>query len=205
MHNAMYLPSLLLLTFSTLAQGTTSPKRGLIYVAPSTPADASDSQIFVAPGSDLTWYYNYASTPISAYSNTTQTAFEFVPMLFSAPSNTNDTSFLDGIKGLLAAGTNISHVLAFNEPDGTSSTGGSDMDPTAAAKVWINEIEPLRTLGIKAGAPAVTGSPGGFTWLSSFFDACAKLGTNCTADFIPIHWYGDFGGLASHLGQVVGT
>jgi hypothetical protein len=60
-------------------------------------------------------------------------------------------------------------------------------------------------MGIKAGAPAVTGSPGGFTWLSEFFAACTAAGTNCTADFIPIHWYGDFVGLASHLGQVVAT
>jgi hypothetical protein len=31
----------------------------------------------------------------------------------------------------------------------------------------------------------------------SFFDAC----DGCSFDFIPIHWYGNFEGLASHLGH----
>lgn len=128
-----------------------------------------------------------------------------MPMLWGAPSSTSDTAFLDGVKTLIKDGTNISHVMTFNEPDGTSSTGGSNVDPTLAATTWIREIEPLRKLGVKTGAPAVTGGPGGFTWLSSFFSACASQGTNCTADFIPIHWYANFEGLASHIGQVVGT
>jgi hypothetical protein len=24
---------------------------------------------------------------------------------------------------------------------------------------------------------------------------------NCTYDFVPLHWYGDFQGLASHIGE----
>ena len=95
--------------------------------------------------------------------------------------------------------------MTYNEPDGTSSTGGSEISPSDAATNWISQIEPLRQLGVRTGAPAVTGSPGGFTWLSEFFGNCTAKGTNCTADFIPIHWYGNFEGLASHLGQVVGT
>ncbi len=105
----------------------------------------------------------------------------------------------------LSGGRNISHVLTYNEPDGTSATGGSAISPDVAAANWISQVEPLRKLGVKVSAPAVTGSPGGFTWLASFFDACASLGTNCTADFIPVHWYGNFEGLASHLGQVAAT
>jgi len=92
--------------------------------------------------------------------------------------------------------------MTYNEPDGSSSTGGSNVDPTTAATNWISQVEPLRKMGVKTGAPAVTGGSGGFTWLTSFFDACASQGTNCTADFIPIHWYGNFEGLASHIGQV---
>jgi len=92
--------------------------------------------------------------------------------------------------------------MTFNEPDGTTSTGGSDIDPAVAATAWIKQVEPLRELGVQLGAPAVTGAYSGFTWLSSFFAACAEQGTNCTADFIPVHWYGDFEGLASHVGQI---
>lgn len=99
-------------------------------------------------------------------------------------------------------GRNVTHVLAYNEPDGTSSTGGSSISPSAAATNWISQVEPLRKLGVKTGAPAVTGSQRGLTWLEDFFDACADIGTNCTADFIPLHWYGNFEGLASYLGQV---
>ncbi len=79
--------------------------------------------------------------------------------------------------------------MTYNEPDGSTSTGGSNLDPADAAKNWISQVQPLKQLGIKLGAPAVTGSPGGFTWLNSFFDACSSQGTNCTADFFPVHWY----------------
>jgi hypothetical protein len=183
---------------SAQATYTRSSKRGLVFV-PSTD-HPSDNQIWVENGSDLTWYYNYGADPSTTYNNRTQGEFEFVPMLWS-----NGTTFLSDIKAQIKGGRNISHVLTYNEPDGTSSTGGSDIAPADAARNWISQVEPLRALGIRTGAPAVTGSPGGFTWLNEFFDACASLGTNCTVDFFPVHWYGNFEGLASHLGQVTGT
>lgn len=177
-----------------------SSKRGLVFI--NAPSHPQDNQIWVESSSDLTWYYNYGATPSTAYSNRTQSEFEFVPMLWGSESG---NTFLDAVQSQISGGTNISHVLTFNEPDGTTSTGGSNLDPDAAAKIWIREIVPLQEAGVKCGAPAVTGSTDGFTWLENFFAACASQGTNCTADFIPIHWYGNFEGLASHLGQVVGT
>lgn len=193
----------LLLAATTLTSAqdvfqTRSAKRGLVFV-PST-KHPSDNQIWVDNNSDLTWYYNYGPTASAAYSNLTQAEFEFVPMLWS-PS----TTFLSSVQSMIKAGTNISHVLTYNEPDGTASTGGSNINPTVAATNWISQVQPLKKLGVKLGAPAVTGSPGGFTWLEDFFNACASQGTNCTADFIPIHWYGNFAGLASHIGQVRAT
>jgi len=186
---------------SALSQATfqRSSKRGLIFV-PSTKYP-SDNQIWVEPGSDLTWYYNYGVQPSPAYSNQTQDDFEFVPMLF----DTTDTTFLSEVQTLVKGGRNISHVMAFNEPDGTSSTGGTNIQPSDAATIWIKEVEPLRKMGIQTGAPAVTGGSGGFTWLQQFFDSCASQGTNCTADFIPVHWYGNFQGLADHIGQLYVT
>jgi hypothetical protein len=184
----------------TSAQATfsRSSKRGLVFVPNSN--YPQDNQIWVESGSDLTWYYNYQAAPSPAYADRTQEEFEFVPTLWS-PS----TSFLSSVKALISGGRNISHVLTYNEPDGTSSTGGSDVEPATAATNWISQVEPLRKLGVKTGAPAVTGGQGGFTWLTEFFDACASQGTNCTADFIPIHWYGSFEGLTSHIGQVAAT
>lgn len=193
---------LLAATTITSVQGdvfqTRSAKRGLVFT-PST-NHPSDNQIWVENNSDLTWYYNYGPTASAAYSNRTQEEFEFVPMLWS-PS----TTFLSSVQSMIKSGTNISHVLTYNEPDGTASTGGSNIEPTVAAANFISQVQPLSKLGVKLGAPAVTGSPGGFTWLAGFFDACASQGTNCTVDFIPIHWYGNFAGLASHIGQVRAT
>lgn len=184
---------------SALSQATfqRSAKRGLVFIPDSN--FPSDNQIWMSPGSDLAWYYNYGSQPSPVYSSSkAQSEFEFVPMLWGLSSD----SFFDQVSTLIQDGTNISHVLTFNEPDGTTATGGSDISPKAAATHWIKEVEPLRKLGVKAGAPGVTGSPGGFTWLEEFFANCTSQGTNCTADFMTVHWYGDFQGLASHLGQV---
>jgi hypothetical protein len=198
----MHLSSGLLLTLSTIVSAATafrsSAKRGLVFV-PST-KHPEDNQIWVGGTSDLTWYYNYQMLPSAAYNNLTQEEFEFVPMLWSA-----NNTFLSSVQALISGGRNITHVLTYNEPDGTFATGGSALDPVTAATNWISQVEPLRKLGVQVGAPAVTGSSGGFTWLNSFFNSCASQGTNCTADFIPVHWYGNFEGLASHLGQVVAT
>ena len=137
-------------------------------------------------------------------------------MLWGAPSDpANDMTFYNTVKSLRSQGYNISYVLGFNEPDGCSS-GGSCVTAAAAAQVWKKQFEPLkRDFGIKLGAPAVTGATTGFTWLANFFSECAVLAassgnsttntTSCEVDFIPAHWYGNFEGLASHLGQINGT
>ena len=185
---------------STALTYPTSPKRGLVFVPSKNAKYAYDNQVWVPPKTDLTWYYNYGVSPSPAYSNLSQSEFQFVPMLWSPT-----TTFLSSITSLINSGTNITHILTYNEPDGDTSTGGSNVAPSVAATNWISQVEPLRKLGVKVGAPAVTGSSGGFTWLASFFDECSNQGTNCTVDFFPVHWYGNFEGLASHIGQVVGT
>ena len=123
-------------------------------------------------------------------------------MLWGAPPSTDDTTFSDKVNSRINSGKNVSYLLFLNEPDGPTSTGGSNVDPTVAADLWKREMEPFAKKGIKLGGPAVTGAPGGFVWLQTFFTACAG---NCSVDFMPVHWYGNFEGLASHLGQVYGT
>ena len=182
---------------SSVSAQTPSPKRGLVYV-PSA-KHPLDDHFWNSPTSDLTWYYNYGSQPSAAFDNSTK--LQFVPMLWGAPSSTSDNTFLNDVTNLIKSGTNISYVLTFNEPDGADN-GGSNVDPKLAAQTWMREVEPLKKMGVKLGAPAVTGAPSGFTWLQNFFTACAG---NCSADFIPVHWYGNFEGLASHVGQVNGT
>ena len=187
---------LLVLLSSTCCQ-TPSSKRGLVYIPNSQ--HPNDDSIWDSTSSDLTWYYNYASTPSPAFSNSTK--LQFVPMIWGVSQNPNETTFLNDVQGQIQGGAKIPYILTFNEPDGQGN-GGSSVPAETAAQAWINEVEPLKKQGVKLGAPAVTGSPSGFTWLQNFFNACNG---SCTADFIPVHWYGNFEGLASHIGQVRGT
>ncbi|KAI0173124.1 glycoside hydrolase family 128 protein [Hypoxylon sp. FL1284] len=180
---------------------TRSSKRGLVYV----PNDASpeDDKIWVQSGSDLTWYYNYGSTPSAAFNDVPEDRFEFVPMLWGT---VDGTAFLDSVQSLIDGGRNITHVLSFNEPD-SQYNGGSNIEPSAAADLWVKNIEPLAEKGVKLGLPACTGGTEGLPWLQQFLANCSQqISTddeqkNCTYDFVPIHWYGNFEGLASHMGQ----
>lgn len=142
-------------------------------------------------------------------------------MLWGPPDNSNsdsddDAPFRQSIESQLDAGRAIKHVLAFNEPDGPAAYGGSNVDPATAARVWVANIEPLAQRGVKLGLPACTGGWGGIPWLQQFLGNCSELVSsggdddddekeggkrNCTYDFVNIHWYGNFEGLASHLGS----
>lgn len=185
-------------------QSDPSPKRGLCYVNPTV---QSDNNFWSAPGSDLTWYYNYGASPTSFYQDS---KMEFVPMLWGAPGNPeSDMTFYNTVANLIESGQNITAILGFNEPDGCDG-GGACVDAGVAATVWKKQVEPLKKKypQIRVGAPAVTGSPRGVTWLANWQSNCASLSQNstpCVMDFMPIHWYGDFSGLASHIGQINGT
>lgn len=176
-----------------LAGNLTSSKRGLVY----TWSDGYSDGLWDQSESDLTWYYNYASTPVSSFNS----RLSFVPMLWGTGPQYN--SFYSTVKGLLGSGSNIDYILAFNEPDlcGPASEGGSCVGAQHAAQIWQSEIEPLKQQhGLQLGAPAVT--QGGAWWLQDFFEACAG---KCTIDFLPLHYYGDFVGLAAYLGAVHAT
>ncbi|EJT78422.1 hypothetical protein GGTG_03523 [Gaeumannomyces tritici R3-111a-1] len=180
-------------------------KRGLCYVPNKD--YPQDNYVWTRPVSPLSWYYNYGPEPSVVFNNISQDKFEFVPMLWGAPKDPSDTTFLDTVRDLMnKKKVNITHVLTFNEPDGPNSYGGSDVQPAFAARVWIKNIIPLQEMGVKAGLPAPTGGWGGIPWLNQFLGNCSNLISeggskkNCTFDFVPIHWYGNFGGLASHIG-----
>lgn len=120
-------------------------------------------------------------------------------MIWGAPANDDDWGFLNNVTDMIKAGTNISHVLGFNEPDGPWSQGGSNMSVSAAVDAWMREIEPLKKLGVKLGAPAVTQR--GQDWLAQFMAQCA----NCTVDFIPLHYYGNLSGFEGLVNEVHAT
>ncbi|KAM0247582.1 hypothetical protein ACHAQJ_009801, partial [Trichoderma viride] len=156
------------------ASASTSDKRGLVYTPNA--AFPSDNEVWVQSGSDLTWYYNYQSQPSTPYNTSfSQQQFEFVPMMWGVSSNLSDTAFLSQVKSLISHGTNITHVLGFNEPDGSTSTGGSGINPKDAAQAWVANFEPLGKLGIKLGLPACTGGPDSLPWLKQFLANCSEI------------------------------
>ncbi|KAG6003476.1 hypothetical protein E4U21_002012 [Claviceps maximensis] len=193
-----------LLSLAVLCRAN-SGKRGLCFTPNANHAE--DNKVWVQPGSDLKWYYNYQSLPSPAYSALSQEQFEFVPMMWGVGANPNDTRFLQDVKKLLDSGTNITHVLGFNEPDGTSDVGGSNVLPANAALAWVANFEPLGKMGVKLGLPACTGGWGSLPWLKQFLGNCSALVStpgekrDCTWDFLPVHWYDNFEGLASHIGE----
>lgn len=170
------------------ANNLTSSKRGLISISS---ADDTDDSIWTATNSDLTWYYNYGSYPTDGLDHS---RLEFVPMLWGKPSD-SDPLFNDTVKGLIDSGVRVQYILGFNEPDGCKG-GGSCVSAEDAAQIWIEQIEPLKHLGIKLGAPAVTSAPSGAEWLASFFSHCRG---QCTTNFLPLHWYGDFTYLPDYI------
>ncbi|KAH7081894.1 hypothetical protein BKA63DRAFT_389907, partial [Paraphoma chrysanthemicola] len=173
---------------------TPSSKRGLIHIPSSL--HPSDDTIWLSTPSPPTWYYNYATSPSPAY---TTSSMHFVPMLWGAGLSDTGTPFYDTIKAQISRGANITHVLSFNEPDAGHAIGGSNISPALAATRWKAELEPLRSLEIKIGAPSVTGGESGWVWLDEWFAACIG---GCTPDFMTVHWYGNYEGLMSHLGRV---
>ncbi|RFU74197.1 hypothetical protein TARUN_8052 [Trichoderma arundinaceum] len=184
-----------------LVDAAPSAKRGLIFIPNST--TLQDNSIWVQTGSDLSWYYNYGNQPSSDYASIPQSRFEFVPMMWGVgPNPSQDFAFRDSVINLINGGRSISHVLSFNEPDAPASWGGSDVKPANAAQAWIANFIPLQQRGVRIGLPACTGAPSGLTWLKQFLGNCTQLiGRQCPYDFVPLHWYDNFEGLASHIGE----
>jgi hypothetical protein len=181
-------------------------KRGLCFVP--NPDHPGDNKLWAGPDSDITWYYNYQDTPSPAFSDFSQSEFEFVPMMWGVTDDLEATTFLDNVKELIDDGRNITHVLGFNEPDAPNDWGGSDVQPKDAARAWVANFEPLGEMGIKLGLPGCTGGWGSMPWLREFLGNCSEILSdgkdekkNCTWDFLPVHWYDNFEGLASHMGE----
>lgn len=182
-------------------------KRGLVFVP--TEDHPSDNAVWVQKGSPLTWYYNYRDIPSSAFAGVAQEKFEFVPMMYSVDEDDpSKADFLSKVEAMIDDNLNITHALSFNEPDSPASAGGTEIEPAKAAEAWVSNFEPLREKGVRVGLPACSAQGGGLQWLESFVEKCAEVLSegederkNCSWDFLPVHWYGSFPGLASHVGK----
>lgn len=169
-------------------------KRGLAYLGDT---HASDDNLLYSANSSIDWYYNWSPNPVAGIS------LPFMPLIHGLDDAASST-VMGSIATLPSTST---HLLTFNEPDGTTSSGGSSISPSDAAKAYINDILPLRTGDTRTwniSHPATTGSSSGLAWLQEFNTSCWSLApdTGCPTDFVTLHWYGDFAGLASWLGTL---
>ncbi|KAH9486438.1 Alkali-sensitive linkage protein 1 [Psilocybe cubensis] len=169
-----------LLTFcvSLSLARTKNPKRGLGY-AGTVPGDIINAN---QTNSLISWEYNWSNLPPDYLATSN---IPYVPMQWGS---VGIDTFADNVK---AQGAKT--ILSFNEPDFDQE---SNILPEDAAKLWMQFLEPLKASGIRLGGPAVTNSPTGRPWLVSFLQACS----NCTIDFLPLHWYGS--GLDSFYGYI---
>lgn len=185
---------LITLTLSTLFtfSSAQSSKRGFAYVGNT---HRGDNELLT---SSSTWYYNWAPSPDPHVSS----SLEFTPLIHGL-SEASSSSISSQLSALPDSST---HLLSFNEPDGTTESGGSSISPEDAARSYIDHILPFRSgdRKWKISHPSVTGSGNGLEWLRKFNESCYEIDSEngCPADFVAAHWYGAFDGLASWLGTL---
>ncbi|KAF9878439.1 hypothetical protein CkaCkLH20_03931 [Colletotrichum karsti] len=180
---------------SAIAQSDLSSKRGLAYQGDDHEADA---QILTSEKSLISWYYTWSTWPAQKLNN----SIAFVPLIHGV-DEAEDSTLKSRLNNLPESSTRL---LAFNEPDGDTGSGGSSIDPEDAAKAYIEHIVPLRDSDSRKweiSHPVVTGSPQGLEWLRKFNESCYDIDDNgCPADFVAVHWYGDAVGLQNWLGSL---
>lgn len=171
-------------------------KRGFAYVGN---ANEADNQLLTSKDTPLVWYYNWAPSPDP---HVPSANIEFVPLIHGL-DEASAKSTSSQLNNLPQSST---HLLSFNEPDGTTESGGSSISPEDAAKAYIESVVPLRDAERKwkISQPSVTGSENGLDWLRRFNESCYEIDAEkgCAADFVAAHWYGAFDGLASWLGTL---
>lgn len=182
------------------AQNVTSPKRGLAYIGSmQTP----DTNLLNSPASPISWYYNWS--PYPATNRIPRNDLEFVPLIHGIDGAESSQT----ARVISSLPENSRHLLTFNEPDGTTDSGGSAIEPEDAARAYIEHIVPYRE-GKKGNRewlishPSSTGSGRGLDWLRAFNESCYKIDEDngCPTDFIAAHWYGALDGLQGWLGTL---
>ncbi|GAP88567.2 putative glycoside hydrolase family 128 protein [Rosellinia necatrix] len=180
----------------SIAQDSPTSKRGISYTDNSD-SHNEDYSILLSSKSPVDWYFTWS--PIQApFPDGAKSQVEFVPTLPSIDNLDDNINALDRVPD------SSKHLFTFNEPDGTTDSGGSSISPDDAAKAYIEKIVPLRDR-FQISHPSVTGSPRGLDWLDDFNSSCWDIDSDngCPTDFVTAHWYGEFAGLSSWLDQLV--
>ncbi|KAI1148127.1 glycoside hydrolase family 128 protein [Nemania diffusa] len=187
-----------ILATHVMAQDEVSLKRGTSYTSASD-SHSEDYDTLLSSKSPVNWYFTWSpvQAPSDIFPSDAESRIEFVPAL---PSTDN---LDDNIKALDQVPDSSKHLFTFNEPDGTTDSGGSSISPDDAAKAYIEKIVPLRDR-FEISHLSVTGSSRGLDWLNDFNSSCWGIDSanGCPADFVTAHWYGDLAGLSSWLDQL---
>ncbi|KAK2016476.1 hypothetical protein LZ32DRAFT_601281 [Colletotrichum eremochloae] len=196
--NSILLASLAATTLhptTALAQSDVPSKRGLAYHGDDHEAD---NRLLTSEKSLIDWYYTWSTWPAQGLNS----SVTFVPLVHGV-KDAEDSSLTSRLNQLPESST---HLLTFNEPDGTKSSGGSSIEPEDAAKAYLEHLAPLRDAEPRRwniSHPVVTGSPQGIEWLRKFNESCHDIDdAGCPTDFVAVHWYGDAAGLKNHLGAL---
>ncbi|KAI0537471.1 glycosyl hydrolase catalytic core-domain-containing protein [Xylaria digitata] len=190
--------SLGILVSGVMVQAELASKRGMSYIGDADSHDA-DYDILLSSGSPINWYFTWSpiTAPAGIFPDGTESRVEFVPALPAIDNLDDNIDVLDRVP------SSSKHLFTFNEPDGTTNSGGSNISPDDAAKAYIEKIVPLRDR-FQISHPSVTGSQRGLEWLNDFNSSCWEINSDngCPADFVTAHWYGEFAGLSSWLDQL---
>lgn len=194
-----------LLAASTLLGTTLSSKRGLCF----TPNEnhPEDNKVWVQPGSDIKWYYNYQSLPSPAYANLGQEELEYIPMMWGLGSSPNDTVFLNQVKKLVSEGRNIERVLGFKEPDASPGVGGSHFHAPKCSPGLGGQFRASRQHGHQAGTACLHRQKWEPDLAQAVSGQLLRLGEQrrgkqkLLLGLYSFHWYDNFAGLVAHIGE----
>ncbi|SNX88017.1 uncharacterized protein MEPE_06728 [Melanopsichium pennsylvanicum] len=121
----------------------------------------------------IKWYWHWQDGPNSKFDG----KLEWVPCFWGPKYFSQWNTRKQEMKSNLP-----DYILSFNEPE---ISGQANLDPSYAAKLHMQELEPYAKKGVKISSPQMVWKT---EWLQEFMDECDKLG--CTIDFIALHWYG---------------
>lgn len=162
--------------------------RGLLYaghaMSPAEALSAANSYVSASKGA-MGWCWDWDSSPSPAIGWTVGTTnVEFVPMLWGLGDHV--TLWSKNVAALKPT-----YVMGFNEPDMTTDKGGSQLSVGAAVQGWKDNMEPLKSSGIKLVTPGttneLTAANMGHGYMSQFLESCS----GCHFDALTFHYYGE--------------
>ncbi len=121
----------------------------------------------------LGWYYNWRPDQLWTKTNARRSV-EFVPMIHNAKD----------VRKKIVSKLRVTHLLAFNEPDGRGSHQ-ANMSVERAIALWPK----LEARGLRLGSPATTqnGTLGPNSWQRKFMNEVERRGLR--VDFMAVHYY----------------